>query len=78
MRDYPADTWAIGYGEAPCNPWMKVWEEAKRQGLIRERRIGNAECRLFKAKAVIKIYEGLSLMDPFGIFGLEKAKYTKP
>ena len=35
-QDYPADTWAVGYGETPSDPWMKVWEEAKRKGLIRE------------------------------------------
>jgi len=74
IRDYPADTWAVGYGETPCDPWMKAWEEAKREGLIRERRIGNAECKLFKAKAVIGIYEDFLRTDPFGLFGLEKAK----
>jgi len=73
-RDYPADVWAIGYGETPGDPWMKAWEEAKRKGLIRERRIGNAECKLFKAKAFIGIYEDFLRTDPFGLFGLEKTK----
>jgi len=71
-RDYPANTWSIGYGSAPGDPWRKVWEEAQRRGLIRERRIGRAECKLFRAEALVSIYEHLLRTDPYGLFGVEK------
>ena len=71
-RDYPADTWSIGYGGAPGDPWRKVWEEAQRRGLIRERRIGRAECKLFRAEALVNIHEHLLRTDPYGLFGVEK------
>lgn len=70
--DYPEDTWSIGYGSAPGDPWGNVWEEAERRGLVRERRIGRAECRLFRAEALVSIYEYLLRTDPHGLFGVEK------
>ncbi len=71
LRDYPQDRWSIGYGSTPGNPWVKVWEEALRRGLVRTRTIGQSECKLFRAKAMVAIYEELRRTDPFGMFGLK-------
>ena len=71
LRDYPQDRWGIGYGSAPDDPWAKAWAEAQRRGLIRTRTIGESECKLFKAKAMVSIYEEMRRTDPFGLFGLE-------
>jgi len=71
LRDYPQDRWSIGYGSTPGNPWVKVWEEALRRGLVRTRTIGQSECKLFKAKAMVSIYEEMRRTDPFGMFGLK-------
>jgi aminoglycoside N3'-acetyltransferase len=72
QRDYPEDEWAIGYGETPGDPWMAAWEEAARQGLVREGQIGQARCTLFKAKAMVSIHRTLRRTDPFGLFGIEE------
>ncbi len=72
LRDYPQDRWSIGYGSTPDNPWAKVWAEAQRRGLIRTHTIGRAECKLFKAKAMVSIYEELRRADPFALFGVKK------
>lgn len=72
-RDYPADVWEIGYGGTPCDPWERVWQVAERKGLIKEGSIGQARCMMFRAKAVISIYEELLRTDPFALFGVEDA-----
>jgi aminoglycoside N3'-acetyltransferase len=72
QRDYPQDRWGIGYGSTPDDAWSKVWAEAQRRGLIRTHTIGKSECKLFKAKVMVSIYEELRRADPFGLFGLEK------
>lgn len=71
-KDYPAELWGIGYGSTPDDAWAKVWAEADRRGLIKRQRIGRAECALFKARAVVGIYEEWLRTDPFGLFGVEK------
>ena len=71
QKDYPADTWAVGYGSTPGDAWAKVWEQAERQGLIGKRRIGRAQCMLFRAKAVVSIYAELLRTDPFVLFGVD-------
>jgi len=71
-KDYPQDVWIIGYGSTPDDAWMKVSKEAERRGLIKKCHIGRSECKLFKAKAVVGIYEELLRTDPFGLFGVEK------
>ena len=71
LRDYTQDRWSIGYGSTPGNPWVKVWEEALRRGLVRTRTIGQSECKLFKARAMVSIYEEMRRTDPFGMFGLK-------
>jgi len=71
LQDYPQDRWSIGYGSTPDDPWAKVWTEAQQRGLIRTRTIGHAECKLFKAKAMVSIYEELRRADPFALFGVK-------
>lgn len=73
LRDYPQDRWRIGYGATPGDPWAKVWAEAQQRGLIRTRTIGQSACKLFKARAMVSIYEEMRRTDPFALFGLEKA-----
>jgi len=75
-RDYPAEDWGIGYGSTPEDAWIKVWEEAKRRGLVRTQFIGHAECTLFKARSVLGIYEEFLRRDPFGLFGISHS--SKP
>jgi aminoglycoside N3'-acetyltransferase len=64
--------WNIGYGMTQDDAWMKVYREANRQGIIRHYQIGDAACMLFKARAVVGIYENWLCADPFGLFGLPK------
>jgi len=71
LRDYPEDTWYVRYGSTPDDAWAKVQEEAERRRLIRRCRIGRAECMLFRARAVVAIYEEALRTDPFGLFGVE-------
>ena len=56
----------------PEDAWGKVQDEAERRGLIQRGRIGRAECMLFKARAVVGIYERFLRDDAFGLFGVEK------
>lgn len=74
-RDYPADTWEVGYGSTPDDPWAKVWEQAECRDLVHKRRIGQARCSLFRAKAVVSIYEELLRTDPFALFGVESDEW---
>jgi len=71
-RDYPADLYYIEYGRPPEDAWGKVQDVARQRGLIRHGRVGHAESTLFKARAVVGIYEQLLRDDPFGLFGVEK------
>ena len=73
-RDYPDDVWYIQYGSTPDDAWGKVKGEAERRGMIKRHRIGRAECILFKARAVVGIYEEVLRTDPFGLFGVEKSE----
>jgi aminoglycoside N3'-acetyltransferase len=73
-RDYPEDKWAIGYGDTPGDPWATVWDGAEQQGLIRHGRIGQAECALFRAGALVRIYEQMRRSDPYGLFGLKQSR----
>jgi len=70
-RDYPSDRWGIGYGSTPNSPWEAVWHEADRQGLIQRQTIGQAECSLFKANALVSLYKERLRMDPYTLFGIE-------
>jgi aminoglycoside 3-N-acetyltransferase len=70
LADYPASLWSIGYGDTPDDAWAKVWEQARRQGLVNQGRIGNAECSLFRARAMLGIYEASLRADAMGLFGI--------
>ena len=69
-RDYPEDI-TIAYGSTPDDAWKKVQVEAERRGLVRRHKIGKAECRLFKARPVVGIYEEALRIDPFGLYGVK-------
>ncbi len=70
-RDYPEDIY-IAYGRTPDDAWEKVRIEAEGRGLIKRRKIGNAECMLFKAKPVVWIYEAALRTDPYSLFGVKR------
>ncbi len=57
------------------DPWAKVWEQAECRDLVHKRRIGQARCSLFRAKAVVSIYEELLRTDPFALFGVESDEW---
>lgn len=71
LRDYPERRWAVGYGDTPRDAWRVVWDEAVAAGLVRTRLIGDATCHLFRARAVVDIYEEHLRVDPYGLFGVE-------
>ena len=72
-RDYPEDTFYLAYGSTPDDAWRKVQSEAERRGLVKRQRIGNADCRLFRARAMVGIYEQALRADPLGLFGIHPA-----
>lgn len=72
LRDYPPGRWSFGYGSTTDDGWVKVWEEAGRQGLIREGQIGKAGCALFKTRALLGIYQDWLRRDPYGLVGLPR------
>jgi aminoglycoside N3'-acetyltransferase len=72
QRDYPEDTWYVACGSTPGDAWQKVQDEAEHRGLVQRRCIGRAECMLFKARAVVGIYEESLRTDPYGLFGVGK------
>ncbi len=67
------DLYYLDYGGTPDDAWQKVQDEAERSGLIRRHRIGNAECMLFRARAIVQIYVDGLRSDPFGLFGVKTA-----
>ncbi len=70
-RDYPDDIF-IAYGGTPREAWLWVQAEAERRGLISRGHLGRAECRLFRAAAVVGIYEQALRTDPYALFGVER------
>lgn len=73
---HPADEWAIGYGGTPNDAWMTVWQEAQQRQLLRQQWIGQAACTLFKANALVTIYEDFLRSDPYTLFGVERDRDT--
>ena len=67
-RHYPPDQWAVGYGQDGPDPWMKVWNAGLRRGIVRQGQVGNARCSLFRARAMVSIYEGFRRDDPYGLY----------
>jgi aminoglycoside N3'-acetyltransferase len=70
-RDYPEDIY-VSYGSTPHDAWEKVRAKAEHRGLIVRGTIGKAECMLFKARAVVGIYERALCTDPLGLFGIRR------
>lgn len=70
LKDYPPDQWYVEAGAPPVDTWGKIQAEADRRGLIRHRRIGEAECLFFRACDVVGIYEDALRNDPLGLYGL--------
>ncbi len=76
LRDYPQDRWYVSYHD-PAKPpdedaWGKIQDEAEAQGLIRRGKIGQADCLLFRARAVVALYEKHLRSDPFALFGVKR------
>ncbi len=71
-RNYPNDIY-IAYGETPDRAWLKIQDAAEQCGFIKKHTIGNAECRFFKAREVVGMYEEALRTDPLGLFGITKA-----
>lgn len=67
-RDYPDDTWGVGYG--PEANFLLAQEVAEARGLIQKTLIGQAIARLFEAQALVAIYEGLLRTRPYAVYGL--------
>jgi aminoglycoside N3'-acetyltransferase len=76
LLDYPEERWYIQYGETPEDAWGKIQDESERRGWIRHERIGNADCRLCKARPVVELYEESLRKDPFGLFGIRSISST--
>jgi len=68
-KDYPSNIY-LSYGKTPENGWNKVMEKAEKRELIKSVIIGKAECKLFKAREVIGIYESALQTDPLELFGI--------
>lgn len=66
MREYPSDI-ILGpgvEGHASGDPWSNAWNEAIRRSLVKSSKIGNAQCLLFKAKAVVFLLEEIRCHGP--------------
>jgi aminoglycoside N3'-acetyltransferase len=70
LADYDPAFWDVGYGGTPDDAWGKVYALADERGLIQRRRIGAAECSLFRTRAVVSLYESWRRDDPYGLFGV--------
>ncbi|HNT78229.1 MAG TPA: AAC(3) family N-acetyltransferase [Anaerolineae bacterium] len=68
-RDYPDDIF-IQYGRTPDRAWLKIQAAAEAHGFIKKQAIGQAECRFFKVKSVVGMYEKALRTDPLGLFGI--------
>ncbi len=63
---YPEDQWDIGFGPEPA--WNLVYEDAVKQGLVRECRIGSGRCSAFRANAIVSLYESYLRDRPAELF----------
>jgi aminoglycoside N3'-acetyltransferase len=70
-KDYPPNIF-LAYGNTPENGWNKVMEMAEKRPIIKSEIIGKAECKQFKAREVIGIYESALQTDPLELFGIRK------
>lgn len=70
LADYDPALWDVGYGGTPDDAWGKVYARAEHHGLVQHRRIGLAECSLFRTRSVVSLYESWRHDDPYGLYGL--------
>lgn len=70
-QEYLREHYNIGYGGTPEDAWQKVWQRANQQGLVRAGQIGQADCYLFRTRAMLNIYEDWLRLDPFGLYGVQ-------
>jgi aminoglycoside N3'-acetyltransferase len=70
-RHYPEHV-CVRYGARIEDAWGQVKEIADRRGLVKKTRIGQAECMLFRARAVVSLYEHALRTDPYSLFGVQK------
>lgn len=68
-KRYPADI-IIGPREEGPGIWQNARDEARRRGLIRKGKIGEAECMLFKIGEVMSILEEIRRNGPFQLHGI--------
>lgn len=67
---YPEEKWLIEAGMPPCKPWYTIWDMALQRGLVRQGKIGNADCALFKLWDVVGLYEQELKRDALGLYGI--------
>lgn len=75
--DYPPESWHVETGTTPEDGWAKIQAEAIRLGLVREKRIGAADCMFFPAAEVTGLYERALSKDPYGLFGVRRPSTIK-
>ncbi len=73
LCDYPPEEWHVQWGETPEDGWGKIQDQVERLGIVRHGRIGQAECRLFKARQVVGLYETALRDTPLQLFGIDLA-----
>ena len=72
-RQYPSDDFYLAYGQTPENAWLKIQAQAEQGGIIRIGQIGQATCRYFKARPVVRMYEDALCADPWKLYGVKKS-----
>jgi aminoglycoside N3'-acetyltransferase len=77
QADYPREQWYVEVGSTPEDGWAKIQSEAFRRGLVRQRRIGTANCMFFPAAEVTGLYEIALRTDPYGLFGVRPPSAIK-
>lgn len=71
---YPETEWFIEAWEPPVKPWYQIQDTAYRKGLIKDIRIGDANCMFFKVKPVVELYREALLKDPYQLYGICEAE----
>lgn len=72
-----SDDFYLAYGQTPENAWLKIQAQAEQQGIIKIGQIGQATCRLFKARPVVGMYEEALRTDPWKLYGMKKSGYVQ-
>jgi len=70
-RIYPSDQWLVETGKLP-KAWYKIQNMAKKEGLIKEHKVGMCNCMYFDVASVINIYKEELINNPFRLYEIEK------